>query len=491
MVKKAFRWLTLVVALLIVLLLVNAYRVKPWPSVTAPITLAPLPDSAIRHMSEAIQIPTVTISDSSALDTMAFTRFGHFLQQAYPLVHQQLSRTVVRQFSYIYEWKGQRAELAPIVLMAHYDVVPVEATGVSQWKMPPFSGAITDSCIWGRGAIDDKNGMVAILEAAETLLREGYKPRRTIYLCFGHDEEVRGPSAVAVVDYLQQERHIRPEMVLDEGGAISEKKTKELGRPLAVIGVAEKGHVSFELTIEKEGGHSSMPAKESAIDILNTALYRLKNDPPPARLTLPVQEFLGRIAGSSDNIGHRLAAGNLWLFGGAVTSILSDQPEGYAMTHTTIVPTVLDAGVKDNIIPSTARAILNCRILPGETIKSTEDLIRSTIQDDRVQIRAVSRFSSEPSSITSTGSPAFQRLVSAVSQTVTGVLPAPYLDIGGTDSRWYRRISDGVVNFFPITDAKGAHGIDERLPIVDLQRGIHMMRILITESGREFEELPQ
>jgi carboxypeptidase PM20D1 len=490
MLKKALRWLTLASVLLIACLLVNAYRVAPWPTMVAPVSLVPLPDSAILHMSEAIQIPTMTVSDSSALDTAAFRQFDQFLHRAYPLVHQRLSRTVVRQFSYVYEWRGQRQELAPIVLMAHYDVVPVEATAVSQWKMPPFSGAITDSCIWGRGAIDDKNAVVSILEAAEGLIREGFRPQRTLYLCFGHDEEIRGPSAAAVVDYLRQQQ-IRPEMVLDEGGAISEQKTKELGRPLAVIGIAEKGHVSLELSVQKEGGHSSLPAKETAIDILNTALYRLKTNPPPARLTPPVRQFLGRIAASSDNLGHRLAAGNLWLFGGAVTSILSEQPEGYAMTHTTIVPTVVDAGVKDNIIPSTARAILNCRILPGETIKSTEGLIRSTIQDERVQIRAVSRFSSEPSSITSTGSPAFQRLVSAVSQTVTGVLPAPYLDIGGTDSRWYRQISDGVVNFFPITDAKGAHGIDERLSITDLQRGIHMMRLVITESGREFMELPR
>ena len=488
MIKKALRWLTLASALMIVFLLINAYRVTPWPTMVAPISLVPLPDSAIRHMSEAIQIPTVTVSDSAALDTAAFRQFDQFLHRAYPLVHQRLPRTAVRQFSYVYEWKGRQPGLPPIILMAHYDVVPVEAEAAHQWTRPPFSGAITDSCIWGRGAIDDKNAVIAILETAETLLRDGFMPQRTIYFCFGHDEEIRGPSAAAVVEYFKQ-RNIRPEMVLDEGGAISEKKTEELGRPLAVIGIAEKGHVSFELSVQKEGGHSSLPAKETAIDILNTALYRLKTNPTPARLTPPVYQFLDRISSSSGNIGHRLAAGNLWLFGGAVANILSDQPEGYAMTHTTIVPTVIDAGVKDNIIPSTARAILNCRILPGETIKSTEYLIRSTVHDDRVHIKIASQFSSEPSSITSTGSPAFGRLTDAVSRTVTAVLPAPYLDIGGTDSRWYRQISDGVVNFFPITDAKGAHGVDERLPILDLQRGIHMMRILITESDRKYAEL--
>jgi carboxypeptidase PM20D1 len=156
------------------------------------------------------------------------------------------------------------------------------------------------------------------------------------------------------------------------------------------------------------------------------------------------------------------------------------------MIHTTIVPTILDAGVKDNIIPSTARAIVNCRILPGETISSVENFIRTTIQDHRVTIKRTGRFFSEPSPVTDTHSPAFQRLVSAVSQTIPNVLPAPYLGVGGTDSRFYRRLSAGVVNFFPMTDARGAHGINERLPLLDLQRGIHLVSTIIEESAREF-----
>ena len=486
MVKKIIRWLGIALFLFILLLCFNAYRAKPWPASVVKINLLPLPDSAIRHMSQAIQIPTISVSDSVALDTAAFQTWGSFMERSYPLVHQHLARTCIRRFSYVFEWKGQRPELAPLILMGHYDVVPVEAAVAAQWTRAPFSGDITDSCIWGRGAIDDKNGVIAILEAAEGLLRKGFVPQRTLYFCFGHDEEIRGPSASWVVDYLRQ-RGIRPEMVLDEGGEISESKTKELGRPLAVIGIAEKGHVSFELSVNKEGGHSSLPAKETAIDILNTALYRLKNSPPPARLTAPMKEFISRIGSSSDNPGHRLAATNLWLFEGMVKKILSEQPEGYALTHTTIVPTILEAGVKDNVIPSTARAIVNCRLLPGETIESTARFIRETLHDPRVLVKKIGQLPSEPSAITSTASPAFQRLVSAVSQTVPGVLPAPYLMAGGTDSRFYRRLSNGVVNFFPMTDAKGAHGINERLPVIDLQRGIHLMSTIIEESGREFQ----
>lgn len=483
--KRIVSGLVIVLFMLVLLLFFNTFRAKPGPVSVATISLRPLPDSAIQHLSEAIRIPTISNSDSSAPDTTAFMAFGAFMERAYPLVHRYLTRISIRRFSYVFEWRGQRPELAPLILMGHYDVVPVEAAAIAQWTRTPFGGDITDSCIWGRGSIDDKNGVIAILEAAEGLLRKGFLPERTLYFCFGHDEEIRGPGTSWVVDYLMQQ-HVRPEMVLDEGGEISEGKTKELGRPLAVIGIAEKGHVSFELSVNKEGGHSSLPAKQTAIDILNTALYRLKNSPPPARLTTPVMEFIGRVGSSSDNLGHRLAAANLWLFEGMVKRLLSDQPEGYALIHTTIVPTVLEAGVKENVIPSKARAIVDCRILPGESIESTVRFIRETVKDPLVVVREIGQFSSDPSSITDTASPAFRRLVSAVSQTVPWVLPAPYLMVGGTDSRFYRRISDGVVNFFPMTDAKGAHGINERLPIIDLQRGIHLMSTIIEESRLEF-----
>jgi len=172
-----------------------------------------------------------------------------------------------------------------------------------------------------------------------------------------------------------------------------------------------------------------------------------------------MKEFIGRIGSSSDNPAHRLAATNLWLFEGMVNKILAEQPEGYALTHTTIVPTILEAGVKGNVIPATARAIVNCRVLPGETIESTARFIRETVHDPRVLVKQAGHLPSEPSAVTSTASPAFQRLVSAVSKTVPGVLPAPYLMAGGTDSRFYRQLSDGVVNFFPMTDAKWIPGI--------------------------------
>jgi carboxypeptidase PM20D1 len=486
MLKKILLFALIAVILLTTIVLVNTFRNKAWPIYPSDAVQQPLPDSAIGHMSEAIRIRTISFSDSSAVDTIAFRSFNSFIERAYPLITQKLEKTFIKEFSLVLEWKGTNPSLAPIILMSHYDVVPVETAVNDQWTVPPFSGHVTDTCIWGRGAVDDKFGVISILEGTEAMLRKGFIPERTIYICFGHDEEVSGQGANETVKYLEQ-KNIRAEMVLDEGGQLSESRIKDVRRPIAVIGVAEKGYASFALSVVKEGGHSSMPPKETAIDILNKALYKLRKKKIPGQLTPQLKEFLQRVGPSSDNFVNRMAASNLWLFQSIVKNKLASEPEGDAMMHTTIVPTIIEGGIKDNVIPTEAKAIINSRILTGETAETVEEYIRNTIDDDRVKIKQVGKYNSDPSSSTSTASAAFRRVESALYRVVPRVLPAPYQGIGATDSRYYRRISEGVVNFMPMTDAKGYHGINERLPIADLQRGINFIRIIIEESGKEFK----
>jgi carboxypeptidase PM20D1 len=475
MVRKILLGMGIVVLCLIAVLLFNTFRSKPWPIASNLKQLEPLPAGALQRFSEAVQIPTISISDTSGIDTVAFKRFDSFLVRSYPLVHSQLARTAVQQFSYIYKWKGVNTSLKPIILMGHYDVVPVEAAALPQWQVSPFSGAITDSCIWGRGAVDDKSGVISVLEAVESSLQKGFVPQRTIFLCFGHDEEVSGRGARATVQYLEQ-KGVRAEMVLDEGGEITVSKIKDVPRPVAVMGVAEKGYASFELSVKKEGGHSSKPDKETAIDILTAALYKLRSTSSAARITPPVHEFLNRIGSSSNNFVNRMASANLWAFEGITKGIISATPEGNAMLHTTIVPTILQSGIKDNVIPSTATAIVNSRILPDETAATVATTIRNAIKDERVVVKQIGQFNADPSAATSVQSPAFKRVESAVNQIIPNVIATPYLMIGATDSRYYRRIADGVVNFLPLTDSKGFHGINERLPIKDFQRGVQFFR---------------
>jgi carboxypeptidase PM20D1 len=486
MIKKILLWFSIAALLLIVVFLFNTFRAKPWPVTNSHIDLRPLPDSAIQHLSQAVQIPTISVGEFAPIDTVAFKAFDSFIERSYPLIHQHLSKTRINEFSLVFEWKGKDLQKPPFIIMGHYDVVPVENSALPEWKLPPFSGAIKDSCVWGRGSVDDKCSVISILEATEAMLRKGFVPQRTIYLCFGHDEELRGHGAAAVVEYLKQ-KNVRPEMVLDEGGEITEEKIKEIKRPVAVIGVAEKGYASFELSVQKEGSHSSMPQKETAIDILAAALYKLRSNTPPAKITPPVKEFLGRISSSSDNFFHRLAGSNMWLFEGVTKGIIAAKPEGNAMIHTTVVPVIIESGVKENVIPGHAKAIVNSRILPGENSQTVEDYIRKAINDDRVKITKTSKAGSDPSPATSIESTAFKRVESAVNKTIPNVIPAPYLNIGATDSRYYRQISNGVVNFVPMTDSKGFHGVNERLPVRDLQRAIHFYTTILEESNKEFK----
>jgi len=476
--------LGLAILLVLSVLLFNTFRSKPWPEHKAA-ALEPLPDEAITHLSNAIRIATISPEDTTRIDSVHFNQFRLFLEQSYPLIHRQLNRTIIKEYSYVFEWKGSDSSLQPIILMGHYDVVPVEPSAIKLWTVQPFGGEIKDSIIWGRGSVDDKGAVISILEATENLLQKGFKPARTILLCFGHNEESTGTGAIAIVDYLQK-RHIRAVMVIDEGGEITTGKMKDVERPVAMIGVGEKGYVSFELAVEKPGGHSSKPANETAIDILAKALYKLRSVQMPIKLTEPVKEFFHRVSGSSGSFFNKVALNNLWLFKSTVQQTLSATPEGDAMQRTTIVPTILESGIRENVIPTNAKAIVNSRILTGETTLEVKDFISKAIDDNRVTITIKGDFNTEPSPLTDVNSQAFKRMEKAVYQTADDVIPVPYVMLGASDSRNYRAISNGVINFTPLINSKGFHGIDERLPIKDFQRSINFFTSIIKESGKPF-----
>jgi len=464
-------------------LLFNTIRARPWPVYKATVP-EPLPADAILHMSSAIQIATISPEDTLRIDSAVFNKFRVFLEQSYPLVHQQLSRTIIKGYSYVFEWKGSDSSLQPIILMGHYDVVPVEPSAIKLWTVQPFGGEIKDSIIWGRGAVDDKVAVISILEAVENLLRKHFKPVRTMLLCFGHNEESTGTGAIAIVDYLQK-KHIRAEMVIDEGGEITTGKMKDVQRPVAMIGIGEKGYVTFELAVEKPGGHSSKPEKETAIDILTSALHNLRSVQMPVKLTPPVKEYFARIGGVSGSFFNKLALNNLWLFKSTVQNTLSSTPEGDAMQRTTIVPTMLESGIRENVIPTNATAVVNSRILTGETTMEVKSFIKQAIHDDRVTITIKGDFNTEPSALTDVHSAAFKTMEQAVYQTIDDVIPVPYVMLGASDSRNYRSISNGVVNFTPLVNSKGFHGIDERLPIKDFSRMFNFFSNIIRQAGAE------
>ncbi len=478
--KNLFKIIGLLLMLLVVVLVVNTFRgnrvlpkyiVEGAPAVN---------DTAALHLSQAIQIKTISFGDTLAIDTAEFLKFRSFLEVSYPTVHAKLTRQTFNQFSYVYKWTGKDTSLKPYVLMAHMDVVPVEAVAESKWTVPSFSGAIKNDTIWGRGAVDDKVSVIAILESVEQLLKQNYTPNRTIYLCFGHDEEISGKRGAKVISNWFKEQNIKPAMVLDEGGQIDTKHFKQLNRPFAVIGTSEKGYANFDLSVEIPGGHSSMPAAETAIDVLNKAIANIRAHEMEPAITPTMQELLDRTK-TAETFGKRLVLSNLWLFKGIMISQLEKTKETNAMVHTTLVPTILHSGIKDNVIPTVAKATFNSRILPGQTSDDVLNFIVKAVNDDRVVIKKQTISLMEPSPITSYENPEFKKMEQIIYKTVPEVIVSPFLMIGATDSRYYRSFSDAVLNFSAVQDVKGFHGIDERIGKADLNRMIFFYNQLITK----------
>lgn len=480
MIKRIFYFLLLAVIVIIGILLFNTFRfggstIRVHETVAVPATSG----AAARHLSEAIQIKTISFGDTLAIDTASFTQFRSFMETSYPIIHQKLDRQIFNQFSYVYTWKGKDTSLQPYVLMGHMDVVPVEAVAESKWTHPSFSGRILKDTIWGRGAVDDKSSVIGIMEAVEQLLKENYTPERTIYLCFGHDEEISGKRGAGSFSKWFKEKNIKPALVLDEGGRIDREHFENVKRPVAVIGTGEKGYVNIDLTVEIPGGHSSMPVAETAIDILNKSIVKIRADQMPAVITPSIQELLNR-TGPAEPFMNRMALSNLWLFNGMLLKELGKTKESNAMIHTTIVPTIIKAGIKDNVIPSVAKATLNSRILPGQTSEDVVNYVKKVINDERVSVKKQTISLMEPSPTSPFDGAAFKKVENITYKIVPNAIVSPFLLIAATDSRYFRGFSDAVLNFSAMQDPKGFHGIDERIGISDLNRMIFFYRLLIT-----------
>lgn len=478
--KKVFILFALVVVALAGVVLFRTFRL-PKAAASSAEALPPLPDSAVTHLQQALQLPTISWGVDKPIDTTAFAGFQRFLENSYPLLHQQLSRQVFGQFTYLYHWKGTDTTLPPVILMGHYDVVPVEPGTEHIWRQPPFSGALVADTIWGRGTVDDKGAVVAILESVEKLLTEKFVPTRSMYLCFGHDEEIGGNRGAKVVANYLKSQNVNAYFVLDEGGMIK-IDGKIATQPLGIIGIQEKGYASYKLSVAIPGGHSSQPDPETAIDILAKALTRLRQKPTPANIPEATQSFLNALASVSPSFTTRMAVANQWIFGSVLQKNLTNDRQTSAMIRTTLVPTMLDAGVKDNVIPTAATAVVNSRIIPGETPESVQAYIRQTINDERVVISAYDNNWWPPSGKTSTESEAFEVVGKALKKVIDNPVIAPYLVIGATDSRYFRPLSARVMNFSATSFMEGYHGSNERLPVNEYRRMIAFISHLIKDS---------
>lgn len=472
--------------LLAIMLIRTARFVRP------PLRLPPLllpkcdADIAAEHLAEALRFPTITLTNQPPPKPDAFVAFQAWLEQCYPRVHAILERLHFSRDSRLYIWHGRQPDLAPVLFSAHVDVVPAEEGLASGWRYPPFEGVIAEGAVWGRGALDMKGPLIAIFEAIELLLREGYQPERTIYVALGEDEESGGQHGAAQIATWLAEQGIHPMAVLDEGGAVTEGVVHGIESPLALIGVAEKGFTVLHLKVIGEGGHAALPPRETAISSLARALTRLNDEPFPARLD-HIRDLYGA-AGSAASPTLQFLLANTWLFGSWLTHRLSQDPRTNALIRTTLTPTLIRGGIKENVLPPQAEAWLNARILPGESPFTVLEHVRRVVNDPNVQIEIVPGAAWAPSPISPSHTPAYKVLHQVITSVYPQALVAPYLMVMASDARYYAQISPQVYRFTPYaltsTDLEGIHGINEHLSIENLGKMIQFYALLMRVWGQ-------
>jgi carboxypeptidase PM20D1 len=437
-------------------------------------------ERVVSALQALVRIPTVSDRDPDRVDTDAFDRLLAELEAQFPLVHERLELTRVGTHGLLFHWAGASAE-KPVVLMAHLDVVPVDAD--APWQHDPFGGEIHDGAIWGRGTLDDKGCVAAICAAVESLLESGHTPAQDVWLSFGCDEEVSGTAAVEAVGVLR-DKGVTPWLVLDEGGAIASGAFPGVTAPLGVIGVTEKGTTSLELVAEGRGGHASTPAKNGPTARIARAILRIEKSPFPASAPAPTLELMRRLA---PHLPLPLRPALKPLLARAdrlapvVTRVLvAAGPESAAMTRTTVAATTLSGSPALNVIASTAKAGLNIRVMVGDTVAGVVEHIRKAVADDSIRIDVVE--AGEPCPVSPMDEP-FRLVEDCIGEVFRDAVATPYVMMAATDSRHFTAISEHVYRFAPFRMTKAQrqaiHSYDEHIGVADLVAGTRWYQLLI------------
>lgn len=486
MLRKLFVTLLLAVVIVAIVVIVRtALFIPPVFAPQEPVSYEIDEQSVVRHMSEAITFQTVSFGNDDNTPREPFENFIAWLAETYPLVHSQLSMERIAQYSLLYRWQGNASGSKPILLTSHYDVVPVPQSSRDQWQHEPFAGEVEDGAVWGRGALDDKSAVIAIMEALTLLLNDGHEPQQDVYIAIGHDEEVGGyEGAAGIVSELKQ-RGIQFEWSLDEGSFVLDGIIPGLDVPLAGINLAEKGFLTIEIIARSEGGHSSMPPHDMAIYKLSEVLNDLHQTPfalhmdsgPSIEMYLAIARYMP--------FKKRMVFANRWLFGPLLENALTQSPIAAAMLHTTIAPTMLNAGIKANVLAPEARATVNLRIHPQDDVDEVIVSLKSIIERDGVTINILNKAPASP--ISRAGSAGFARLANVTRKTFGNVIVAPGLTIAGTDSKHYGEVSDDSYRFNPMVidseDLATFHGVNERISIDNLVKATSFYAALIMEPS--------
>jgi len=444
-------------------------------------------EKVVANFSKAIQIATISRDYPAPVIPEPFLAFHQHLQVSFPRVHQLAERKIINEYSLVYKFQGSDSNLKPALFMGHMDVVPVDQDTKDKWTHDAFAGVVDKDNIWGRGALDDKATVMALMEAMELSLKEGKQPKRTLYFAFGHDEEVGGSQgAKKVAEYFEQQG-VSFEFVLDEGGAILKGYIKNVTQSVGIIGIAEKGFMNIRLIAERPGGHSSMPPENTGPGILAEAIVKLEQNKftPTLRYTNLTFDAIGSYA----DFKTRFAMANQWLTAPLIKKkLLADHSKAAGLRTTTAV-TMMKGSSKSNILPTKASVVVNFRILPGETWETVLASVKSIVNDGRVSFEVF--MNNNPSKVSSTDSKGYKWISQTIREFEPDSLVAPYLVMGGTDSKYFYPLTDSVYRFLMIKLTpdvqKTIHGIDEHIKIKDYVEGIQYFHELFRKVSFDNE----
>ncbi len=483
--------LVIIIIFLVAWMLVRTLRLQRVPPDAPPAEIPHIDTTKIsQHLSEAIQIKTVSTLEMKEEDRAVFLNMHAWIEKTYPLVAQKLEKTLVNKYSLLYKWQGSDQNLKPVLLNAHMDVVPVDEITRGEWKAEPFGGEIRNGFVWGRGALDMKSILIGLLESTESLLASGYQPKRTIYLTFGHDEEISGyQGSLKIMDHLKS-KGVQLAAILDEGGMLTIGSLTNTETPVALIGNTEKGYLTIKISAEGKPGHSSRPPRQTAIGIVSRAIALMDDNPMPATLKyfLPTLKKIGYLLPFST----QFAIANADILRGLLLKELEKRPETNALARTTHAATMIEGGIKDNILPASAAAAINLRLLPGDTIEETMGHFEKAINDPRLKMELASAISGwEASKVSSIEESAYLTLELVVRQIFDNVPVAPFVFLAATDSRHYQPICNNIYKFSPYLinpeEQTGVHGINERISQEALGKlGAFYQRLMHVWGDAEF-----
>jgi carboxypeptidase PM20D1 len=441
-------------------------------------------DRYLEHLAAAVRLPTISNEDRSRTDPAPFAAFRAFLEETYPLLHQNLRREVVAEHSLLYTWEGADPSAPAVLLMGHMDVVEIEPGTEGDWPHPPFAGESDEEFLWGRGTLDDKCSVVAIFEAVESLLAEGFRPDVSLCLAVGHDEEIGGGQGTASISALLAARGVRLDFVVDEGGAVVTGLLPGVTRPVALVGIGEKGYLNVELIAEGVGGHSSVPPPHTAVGTLAAAVARLEAARLPARLDTQAG-FFSALAPVMGGVGG-LALRHADRLGPLVEKRLAASPPGNALIRTTTAVTMIGGGIKPNVLPQSARAVVNFRVIPGDTVAGVLAHVQRVAGEGITVRQLPGGFSAEPSPLSSTESEAYRVVTESIAEAFPDAAVAPWIVMGATDSRHYIPVAGDVYRFSPFrlttADLSRMHGTGERLRLSDAGGALAFYRTLVQKA---------